>query len=356
MSTTSTKNQKMLEKVRALIAKAESTPYAEEAQAFRAKADQLMLDYAIEQWQVEDAQGGVNARPKPEVRHFDFAWWYNHPQSGALWSLFYRTADYCRCVVATRGHGKEHGDRPYSYREMPVIGLASDLDYMDMLFTHLMLQMSKNLTPEPDPSAEPGKNVYEMRMAGMDWKEITRRMWKIGQVKLLRGRMSEVQVYTDSGGYEPITLDTPFERLPESYWTGVKNNLANLNRAYVKEHGLPRNYVAPAVYQRSYADGFVTGVSGQFREREAMREQAPASGGPSVALVVRDIRQQAVDLYEELWPTPAPVKSKGRRSRALAKERAYSYEASQHGREAGRKADLANKPSERIGNRKQLDG
>jgi Protein of unknown function (DUF2786) len=343
------KTDKMLEKVRAILALAddEQTRNPEAADNYRAKADAMMTAYAIEQWQVDQVRGADTERPKPEIRHFNFDWWYDNKRASELWWLFNDTARHCRCVVALRGHGSSG-----SYRAMPVIGLPSDLDYLDLMFTHLMIQMGKKLTPQVDPAAEPGQNVYEMRMAGMGWKEITRRMWVAGQAKLLRGKAARGRWDYQAGEYEEITLDTPFDRLPEAYWTGVKNNLANLNRAYVKAHGLPRNYVNPEVYQRSYADGFVNEINKRFREMD--RSQA-ATGGSGMELAIRDIRAQAMDLYAEMWPAPEDD-GKKRKGRALSRERAFSYEAAEHGAQAGREANLSNKPSARLGNRRQLPG
>lgn len=346
-----TKTDKMLERVRALLAKADSTEFGPEADSFRAKANELMTMYAIEQWQVEQAAGEQTAATLPEVRHFNFDWWYQNKRASELWWLFNDTARHCRCVVALRGHGSSG-----SYKQMPVIGLPSDLDYLDLMFTHLMLQMSKKLTPQVDPAAEPAKNVYEMRMAGMGWKEITRRMWEAGQATPLRKGIT-TRRWDYSLGENVTTTEQheagePFSSLSEAYWTGIKNNLANLNRRYVKEHGLPRNYVNPEVYQRSYADGFVNEINRRFREMD--RSEA-TKGGSGMELAIRDIRAQAMDLYNEMWPAPEPVKG-ARRSKALSKERAYSYEAAAHGEQAGREASLANKPSARLSGRKQLPG
>jgi hypothetical protein len=51
---TTTKGKKMIDKVRALIAKAESTEHPAEAEAFMAKANQLMLEHAIAKHQLAD--------------------------------------------------------------------------------------------------------------------------------------------------------------------------------------------------------------------------------------------------------------------------------------------------------------
>jgi hypothetical protein len=130
-----------------------------------------MTAYAIEQWQVEEAQAGVSARPKPEVREFNTDWWYDSPRYAELNRLFYSVSFHCRTVVAYRG---------WSGRSCPVIGLPSDLDYLDLLFTHLMLQMGRNLERHYDPSKPLDENVYDMRMAGMGWMRITELLWKAG--------------------------------------------------------------------------------------------------------------------------------------------------------------------------------
>jgi hypothetical protein len=71
---TDTTSHKMLERVRALLAKADSTNFPEEAETFRAKADELMTRHSISQWAVEQAEAGRSAPIKPERRDFERAW------------------------------------------------------------------------------------------------------------------------------------------------------------------------------------------------------------------------------------------------------------------------------------------
>jgi hypothetical protein len=332
--TDESRKAKMLERVRALLAKADGTNFPEEAETFRQKADEIMTAYAIEQWQVEEAQSGVSARPQPEVREFNDDWWYDNPRHQELWNLFQGVAFHCRCVVAVRG-GR--------YRIQPVIGLPSDLDYMDLLFTHLMLQMGKNLERQPDPSKPLAENVYEMRMAGMGWMRITELLWKTGRVDPPKGKAGITREYnatTRSFDEEPITAETEWAGIPEASRTVIKNRLANLNRAWVKEHGLPRNYVRPEVYQRSYAMGFVQEVRTRFREMRRRQNVSTGSTG-SMEVAIRDIRDQARSLYDELWPPPPPSEST---SSAVSRELATDLGAYRDGAAAGAKADIAASP------------
>jgi hypothetical protein len=326
------RKSKMLESVRALLAKADSTQFEAEAETFRQKADEIMTAYAIEQWQVEEAQAGVSARPKPEVRNFNTDWWYDSPRYAELNRLFYSVSFHCRTVVAYRG---------WSGRSCPVIGLPSDLDYLDLLFTHLMLQMGRNLERHYNSAKPLDENVYDMRMAGMGWMRITKLCWEAGTVDPPRGKAGKTREYdatTHSFIEEPITTETPWDGIPNASREAIKNRLANLNRAYSRRNNLDRNYVRPEVYQRSYAMGFVEEV--RARLREMRRNRSRSEGGSGMEVAIRDIRQQADDLYGELWPAPEPDPN-AKASKAVSRELATDIDAYMDGKAAGAEAEIA---------------
>jgi hypothetical protein len=353
------KSEKMLERVRALLAKADSTTFPEEAETFRQKADQLMAEYAIEQWQVEAAQNGVGAGARPEKRMMDFGWWYESSHSSDLWSMFFEVAHHCRVVIATRGHG-ESGN----YREIPVIGLKSDIQYFDLLFTHLMLQMGKELEPHVEPDESLGANVYRLRQAGQPWPRITQQVYEAGLVSLTKGEMKKLRAYRERMGLADIEWeeDVKWSDLGfDEHWSpvevsmSVKNRLANANRKFVKDNDLQaeRNYVKPAVFQRSFAYGFVQQIGRRLRAMDERNRSAYDAGhkAGSMDLVVRDIYDQAVALYEELFPKPEPVAGTGkrRRGRAVTRSVVYSGDAIDSGRAAGERANLSVKPGKGVG-------
>jgi hypothetical protein len=371
--TASEKRAKRLQTIRYCLALA-NDPAAEpgEAEAARTRADHLMTAYSIEQWEAEtpDRPG---ERPKPEIRWVSIDWWYDtkdRDSAMALHLMWERVYRHCRCVIAFRGQGK---DSAHTWREMPVVGLPSDLDWADQLFTSLMLQLGLNLSPAVDPNGDPGEQVYRQRQSGTDWPEITRRMFQAGLVTLTKGEFKKLaDKYPDHfNGMDPEDCD--WEDIKNHDWDGfqggvresIKNRLANLNRKYVKANGLQgeRNYVRPDIYQRSFTEGFSREVRLRLirMSDEFKRGYDSEHGSGSMDLVVADIRQQAVVLYNQTWPEPPPVKVdpnyKPPRGRSVqVREKARSSAAAHAGAAEARKANLSNTASERIGSPRGLPG
>ena len=294
----------MLERVRALLAKADSTNFPAEADTFRAKADELMTLYAIEQWQVDLAQEGATAKPKPEARDIDCKWFYRNSRGEELWQMFHAVAAHCRCrVVWWKG----------TYTT-PVIGLPSDLDWFDMLFTHLMLQMGKGLEPHPSPELPMIENLVRMKEAGMKWERIGELLIQIGQL--------------------------------DAYNRNVGVRFTKLYTEYCAEHGRQRKYIAPSVFQRSYAQGFLAEV--RTRLRSQRNEQSEATTG--LELIIRDITAEVNSMAHDMFGEPPESKS-------VDKNLAFDFDAYGVGREAGAKASITAHPSERVGGggRKELD-
>lgn len=359
------KRAKMLEKVRLCLALANhpDTP-TDEAEAARIRADHLMTAYSIAQWEAEVEVPGTE-RPKPEIRWVNIDWWYDtkdRDSAAALFLMFERVYRHCRCVVALRGQHKDG----HSYREMPVIGLPSDLDWADQLFTSLMLQISRNLSPAVDPSGEVGHEVFKQRQSGTDWPEITRRIFKAGLVTLTPGEFKKLAARAPDhfDGMDPD--EVVWEDLINCDYAGfkgglrelVKKRLAKYNRKYVADHGLQdeRNYVRPEIYQRSFTEGFCREIRNRlYKMSEDFRREYDAShGSGAMDLVVADIRTQAVVLYDATWPVPPPIEPdpnyKPPKYRSVAiREKARSGAAAHAGATEARKANLSNNTSQRVG-------
>jgi hypothetical protein len=355
------RQQKILERVRGILALADAEQVSNPAAAdnYRQQADVLMTQYAIEQWQVEAAQAGVNKRPEPETRYMDFSWWGTNMFYQNLWSMFHDVARHCRCVIATRGHGKNG-----SYREIPIIGLPSDLQYFDLLFTHLMLQMGKQLEPKPDPNATFGENAYRLRAAGLARPRIASLLYNMNMIP-------------GTGAGTDYWDETTDERIK---YTWLPANKEKSLRAKVRVAGEkwgaangfdPTTTVNPKVWQRSFALGFVNEINTRLRDMRRLQEDAP--GGKADALALRDMYQVALNLYEELWPSPKPPKCKEEgcdknayysgyceehckkhlikipRGRAVTRDLKYSGTAINAGRKAGRETSLNAHPSKSVG-------
>lgn len=267
--------EKMLERVRALLAKAASTNFPEEAEAFQAKADELMTKYAIEMWQIEQAQAGVNAPRKPVRKDLDISWWYKGGLGeirSDLWNLYHEVARHCRVVPVGQKTEYRSGESI-----IPVIGLEADLAYFDMLFTHLLMQFLDRLDPKPRPGETMIEALVKMKEAGLKWEVIYNRLKSAGLVEDL------------------------------GYWNGKvasRMDFAGKYTKFCRDMGRDRVYTSPAVYRRSFADGWTSGVIEKLRE---MREDQGQSTG-SMALALRDIRlvvREAMwDEFPDLRPHP----------------------------------------------------
>ncbi len=114
----------VLAKVRALLAKAESTSFEAEAEALTAKAQQLMARHAIDEAIARSASGPRSE--KPTARRFAI----DDPYASAKSRLL-------SAVAATNG-GRSVWYEPFAL--MTVVAFEADLDAIDTLFTSLLVQ------------------------------------------------------------------------------------------------------------------------------------------------------------------------------------------------------------------------
>ncbi|MEZ5179016.1 MAG: DUF2786 domain-containing protein [Acidimicrobiales bacterium] len=132
----------VLERIRALLAKAESTPYEAEASALTAKAQELMTRHAIDAAAVA-ARGGVTTEAPVVVRlPVDSP----YADAKSLLLQFVAEANRCRAIA--------HGGLGLS----AVIGLADDVAATELLFTSLLLQAQGALAAAAK-TAPPGTRV-----------------------------------------------------------------------------------------------------------------------------------------------------------------------------------------------------
>lgn len=351
----SDRTAKMMEKVRALLAKAASTTFPEEADAFRAKADALMTEYAIDQWQIDQLEAGRTARPAPVRRDFDFSWWgSNNPFADQLWDLFLETARHCRCQAVARKWGRNEAN----VRIMPVFGIPSDLDWFDVLFTSLMLQMLQKVDPEPKASMTLNENLALFRDAGVPWDQAIAKIIPLGKVA--------------DKSWEPS--ETTFDKVYKPWVHGY--------RRWCRETGHPQSYVNQRTFRKHFADGFTDEVNNRLRVMRRASEQAYDEGhsAGSMALAVRDMKEVILEAvyveFPDLRPHPADCECdachttkcrdpKCSRPRCVARRKPVRYRsvaqpkidyaAREAGRAAGAKANISNNPGERIGNRRSLD-
>jgi hypothetical protein len=131
-------DQRMLDRVRALLAKAESTDFPEEADAFTAKAQELMARHRIDHALLVAATG---ERDKPVTRRVSIDNPYEAPKTLLLQVV--AEANSCRAVWMKR------------FGFTTLVGFPADLDSTELLFTSLLLQATRAMT-----HAQPGTDKY----------------------------------------------------------------------------------------------------------------------------------------------------------------------------------------------------
>jgi hypothetical protein len=118
-----------LAKVRALLAKAEATTFADEAEALSAKAQELISKHSLEQLLQHEAGRATDARPSTTYRRL----WLDAPYVDAKANLVdeIAAANRCRAVYAQR----------LGY--CTVVGSPFDLDAVDLMLTSLLAQAQR---------------------------------------------------------------------------------------------------------------------------------------------------------------------------------------------------------------------
>ena len=116
-------DERMLSKIRALLSKAESTEFTEEAEALSARAQELMAKYSIDHALLAAASG---REEEPGGRRIGVDNPYEAPKVSLLQTV--AQANRCRTVWS-----KELG-------LVTVIGFPADLDAVELVFTSLLVQ------------------------------------------------------------------------------------------------------------------------------------------------------------------------------------------------------------------------
>jgi hypothetical protein len=127
----SDEEERVFTRIRGLLSKAESSDFAEEADAFMAKAQELMTRYCIDRTMV-DADTGGDGPPRVEARRV----WLEDPylQAKALLLANVASANRSRAVI----------DPELGYSTL--VGHPEDLEATDLLFTSLLVQATQRIT------------------------------------------------------------------------------------------------------------------------------------------------------------------------------------------------------------------
>jgi hypothetical protein len=310
---TEDKRTDLMRKIQGLMAKAESSEHEGERQVFMAKADELMMKYRIEFWELQQAQTGTIDQRKPLVEDFDVHFAYDSGGfkeiKDSLWSLFCAVASHANCVIVFRKQFFSYKENAYKSYTVPVIGTEADLGYMALLFSSLMAQLIDQVRPKYDPDKDYFQNLQMFKEAGWNWLETAKAM-------------------QDAGFHTDVTTDK------------ARHLTAHAYRRWCKKMGVDQNYSNWLTYRRNFAEGFVGRVHGRMYE---MREAQSKVSGTGMELVLRDQMLINRDFMDELFPPPPPSKGKGKLV-TYRDTRKHDSAAMNAGRAAGERANISGNP------------
>jgi hypothetical protein len=267
----------ILRKVQALLAKAMSTPFEAEADTFRAKANEMMDKYRLEQWELAQAEAGkAKSSLHPIRKDINISWWYTEKYTfkSSLYSVFTECAAHCAVILANMKVNREE-------QTMPAYGLESDITFLEMLFTDLYIQMADKIKPQFDPNKSLGENVYRAKEAGMKYKDIAK--W-IGRPELVT-----IKGYSKRG-YPQYAVD------------GI---LIREMKKYASANGLT---VHKTINLEAYVEDFCTSFAWAIRSKLREMRTGEVRGGDTMALAIRDItdlsREAMFGDFPDLRPHP----------------------------------------------------
>lgn len=248
-------------KVRGLLAKAESAERlgnTDEAAEYAAAAARFMKKYNVAQ---EEALAVDPACVVPTHLVMDvtsIGWEMSHHFMSIASVIADHTGVKVRCESISGGW------------RLTFVGYDLDLRYTEFLCTASHLMFATRITPTWDENRSEADNIFFMRNAGIERREIADRAWGYGAGKLAKNRSKVQRVY----------LRECATRGEEARATGLGFDTRT--------------------YREAYADSFVTALTRRLREA---RDAANSTG----ALPTLHGRAQRVqDAYNELFP-PAPV-------------------------------------------------
>lgn len=133
--------ESVLEKVRKILDRAEGSDHQGEVDAALALASRLMAQHAIEQAEVDALKD--SGEPEKIIERVVIVGADKSPISRSKGNLAVAVAQYNRCRVFKTTRLDTSGAQWRDMYALHIIGYESDVDYMEMLWTSLCLQMDE---------------------------------------------------------------------------------------------------------------------------------------------------------------------------------------------------------------------
>lgn len=169
-TTNGAKIDRMMEAVRALLAQADHPNTTEtEAATFRAKAEQLMRKFRIDESSITPEEGGAVAPISRIIRVCA----YDSPYR----QTYLRVASYLAHHVGAEAVTKYPRDPDGRLSlALDIIGFESDVRYFEILLTSAVTYFASRMEPSVRSDRSDAENVYHLRSAGIERIKIAEMM------------------------------------------------------------------------------------------------------------------------------------------------------------------------------------
>jgi hypothetical protein len=151
-------DDKMLARVRALLAKAEATEFPDEAEALNVKAAELMAAYGIDEALAAAREPGRDAATDKRIV-------IDPPFAMGKCGLFTAVAAPLRCEAIRIDTRLYDGKNRYRHT-MHIFGFRSDIERAELLYTSLLLQAANALQHVPAPRGNTGAAFRDSWLSG----------------------------------------------------------------------------------------------------------------------------------------------------------------------------------------------
>jgi hypothetical protein len=315
----------VLSKVQKLVNKSEHPETdAVEAAALRAKADGLMLKYAIDQAALNSARPEAE-RAKPESITIEMCE-IGSPFEQELSNLAFVISKYTRTKFLMYGYGIRMKARAreslkatgykFGYVKMKVYGFESDLKYFNLLWTVLNLHLANGLEIDYDFAKSLEYNTYIMHNAGYNWLDIARAFgWAKQDPDDYPGIKEPWRLTVD----RPGAAGGPAGTVQPATMVGSR-----FKRAYYREIGRrgEDRLSIPASgrlnFQLSFMRSYWIRVGQRFDEAARSRE-------PGAAVMLRSAFEEVQRMYDEENPDVKDAKHRTHRHNPEGWKRGHAH-------------------------------
>ena len=319
-TTNTTPDEKILDRVAALLRIAEhpNTP-GPEADVALMQANKLIAKHAIEEALLRQHQtvGERRALVNKQIVVGGGSGF-----SSTLRTILHYAADANRVSVAILSTGSA-----------VLFGADEDVAWVEMLFNMIKLQFLLKIDPKWDTAKSYDENVYNLKVAGMSWKDINAESVKHGS--------RDARKWEQTVGYLDRDTEEPYyqreyrnvqvtRRNEESgsvfgTWEAPGDKLSGILIAAYKRWAAnvgddsPVTTQNPRAYKRSYADAFSSRMAMRFLEMKQANE-AEMDTIPGAAIAIRDLKAEADQAMWDMFPDLSPEAMERRRQAAYEQQ------------------------------------